>query len=338
MISLRKHIDLYADELSDLAVKAFRSSLDAMARCGQRAIPPLGPDLNRKLTEISESLGGPTTPEILHSARTRMEEELSTWADRALHEYSQAESEMKEIVGAVARAAESVSQRDQKHSGQIGEVTSRLKVISEMNHLPTIRRAILDSAATLRTCVEQMAQDSQDSVQELSQQVEEYRARLRETERVSAEDPLTGLANRRAFDHRIETWIVNKCVFSLILIDLNGFKSVNDRYGHLAGDDLLIQFATELKSQFRPEDLVSRWGGDEFAVIVLGDLKEAEVRAQRIHRWVLGEYKLSAGLSKAQVRIGASIGMSAWNGHETGKDLLARADAAVYGGKPAISR
>jgi diguanylate cyclase (GGDEF)-like protein len=121
--------------------------------------------------------------------------------------------------------------------------------------------------------------------------------------------------------------------FCLIMIDLNDFKDVNDRFGHLAGDHLLKQLAVELRAQFTPPDMVGRWGGDEFVAIAAGLLKDGEERAERIRKWALGEYKVSGGESLVKIGVGASIGVVQWDGAETGLDLLARADQRVYANK-----
>ena len=95
------------------------------------------------------------------------------------------------------------------------------------------------------------------------------------------------------------------------------------------------KFAEGLSMQFTRADMVSRWGGDEFAVVVGGDLKEAEKRADAVKEWVLGEYKLSVGGQTVKVMAGASIGVVEWNGMETGSQLLERADKGLYAGKAA---
>ena len=331
MISLRKHIEAY-QEREEPALEAFRASLIAMAQNGQRAIPALGQDLKQNLTRIHESLSR-ATPDKLDAATRSLEQELSVWADRAVRQYRENERELKEIVGAVASAAESVSQMDEKYSVRIRELTGNLKTIAELNDLPAIRRSIVESAAALRTCVEQMAEESRTSVTHLSRQVEEYREKLRETERISGQDSLTGLANRRAFERQLETRMAGRCIFTLMMVDLDGFKRVNDRYGHLAGDDLLKQFSLELRAQIPADDLVARWGGDEFAVLVFGDSGQAESHARSVRKWALGAYRIATSEGPAKVLIGASIGIAQWNGYESGAGLLARADAAVYAAK-----
>ncbi len=150
------------------------------------------------------------------------------------------------------------------------------------------------------------------------------------SERAAALDPLTHLANRRAFELHLESKIAADIRFCLILIDLNDFKSVNDNYGHLVGDELLLQFAGELRGQFAAADTVARWGGDEFAVIVAGNLADAESRADRIRRWVLGEYKVPHGAESLKITVQASLGIAEWDGREGIPQLIARADKELY--------
>jgi diguanylate cyclase (GGDEF)-like protein len=214
-----------------------------------------------------------------------------------------------------------------------------------MNSLVAIRRSIVESAASLKTCVEKMAEESRQSVAQLTAEVNEYRDRLQTSEKLSTTDPLTDLYNRRAFEHQLETFIERGRSFSLIMIDLNGFKAINDAHGHLAGDDLLRQFSLKLAAQFTANDIVARWGGDEFAILITGRLAQIEDRVSRIRRCALGEYWICAcpGPSATPESdsekpiltiLTASIGVVEWSRFETGSSLLARADALVYRTKP----
>jgi diguanylate cyclase (GGDEF)-like protein len=267
-----------------------------------------------------------------------VEAELSGWADHAFERHNDIERELSQIVVVVARAAESVGERDRKYLREIGDLTGQLSSIAEVNDLTRVRRSVIESTHALKACVERMAEDSKASLLELTSQVEDYRARLEESERISETDPLTGLANRRAFEKQLEARLTTGKPFCPIMIDLNDFKGVNDRFGHIAGDDLLKQFAEELKAQFTPLDTVGRWGGDEFVAIVAGDLKAAEEKAYRIGKWVLGEYKIPNGKRLAKTRVGAAIGVVKWDGAETGLEVLARADRCLYRRKKSVRR
>lgn len=333
MISLRKHIDSYHDSLSESSVAAFRSALLAISECGQRAVPPLGDELNRKFADIQQMLAAPVTPSLLDRTSERAESELAEWADSAYQQYADNQREIREIIGVVGWAAESVAERDEKYATQIGELQARLTSVAELDDVSAIRRSILDSTLALKSCLDHMLEDSRQSLQTLLAEIAEYRARLAESERISSTDPLTGLANRRAFERALEGRIVLKETFCLVIVDLDDFKIVNDRFGHLAGDDLLRQFARKLRAQFKPADFVGRWGGDEFVAVVTGVKAQAQARAAAIRRCALGAYSIGNGDETFEVRLGASIGAVEWDGVERGVTLLARADKHVYAGK-----
>lgn len=142
-------------------------------------------------------------------------------------------------------------------------------------------------------------------------------------------DPLTGVANRRGLLRalgRVLTRLQREggCV-QIAFIDLDGFKAVNDRHGHEAGDRLLQQIAQRLSAGLRPEDLVGRWGGDEF--IVASDTPDLDLR-ERVEALTRGRFDLGGVMLDYG---GGSVGLVRSNAGETDADaLLARADAAMY--------
>jgi diguanylate cyclase (GGDEF)-like protein/PAS domain S-box-containing protein len=145
-------------------------------------------------------------------------------------------------------------------------------------------------------------------------------------------DALTGLPNRMLLEDRLQQACARlhdtSGAVSVIFIDLNGFKAVNDTYGHTVGDQVLVEVAGRLRQVVRKVDTVARLGGDEF-VAFCEALAEAEVRevVQRIHD-AIGIPLMIAGEA---VRIGASVGVEATRDPKaTFDDLLARADQAMY--------
>lgn len=151
--------------------------------------------------------------------------------------------------------------------------------------------------------------------------------------RQSQEDPLTGLANRRALTQGLDAWLGQQRPCALALLDLNGFKQINDRHSHRVGDQVLCQVAALLRQGLRAGDLAVRLGGDEF-VLVLPDTTEpaAQALCQRLaeavqgYRWDL----LSSGL-----QVGLSVGLVLARAGETASDVLHRADLAMYRHKAA---
>lgn len=138
-------------------------------------------------------------------------------------------------------------------------------------------------------------------------------------------DPLTTLANRRALPEFLRA--VHRTGAVLLFFDLDGFKRVNDRHGHLAGDDCLRRFAAALRESFRPEDAVVRYGGDEFLVIAAGlDPVAVDARVADVRR------RLAEG-TVARPRIAFSVGVGMLPPEGSAEAALQMADAAMYRAK-----
>jgi len=105
---------------------------------------------------------------------------------------------------------------------------------------------------------------------------------------------------------------------------------VNDKHGHLFGDEVLKQFATELRSVCRSTDTIGRWGGDEFILLLHCGLAEATAQIDRLRKWVCGNYTIQANSVPTKLQVSASIGLAERLAGETMKDLIARADVEMY--------
>jgi diguanylate cyclase (GGDEF)-like protein len=316
--------------MPDEVLAEFRDMLLAIGRCGGRAVPAAAEELNSRMADLHQRLLPPAGCETLAKTNQQAQTELADWAERSFACHQDNEREVREMLAVIHSTVATVGERDARYASEIGELSGRLGRIALGNDLMQMRRLIIESARALKACVAQMTQESRVLINHLSDEVKEYRARFEEADRASNADPLTGLSNRRAFEKHLEDRISSQQPFSLISIDLDGFKGVNDNYGHPAGDDLLRQFAVELRAQFATGDLVARLGGDEFVVVTAGVHTEGQKKADRIRKWALGEYKIRHGNELVKVNIGASIGVGEWSNGELAADLVARVDEEVY--------
>jgi len=146
-------------------------------------------------------------------------------------------------------------------------------------------------------------------------------------------DPLTGLVNRFGFDNVIANWSEEERVkCGLLLCDIDFFKVINDTYGHLIGDKVLIRVGQEMKSQVKGKDVVCRWGGEEFAVLLKDISTTSQLReiAESIRRAV-NEITLVHSKSKEVIpSITFSIGATLLRDHDDWGNMIKRADQALY--------
>jgi len=175
-----------------------------------------------------------------------------------------------------------------------------------------------------------------DNLAVSAREVTEDRVHEEELLRRSNEDPLTRLPNRYWVEGHLRDAIGRAekegKMFALLFIDLDGFKAINDTWGHAAGDELLCTAAHRLKEAVRPHDCVTRFGGDEFVIVLdnIGDALDAAQASERIQR----AFRRSIRLSYGEYVVGTSIGISLFptDGKEP-RALLQNADVAMYSAK-----
>ena len=356
MISIRKYLDGTAEEAEEetapvraavngargkeaevlrASLKAYGSALAEMGRSSVDACPAEGPALESRLGEIAHAVGERPTAEALAKADAGVQTELRDWGRRTARHYRAKAGEVKEILLAMAQTTESVGQRDAHYAQRIGEMTRRLNRIACLDDLTEIRTSIQDSAAELKQSIERMAAEGRAVLEQMQAQVTTFQAKLEEAEQLASIDALTRLRSRMWVEGQLEQRLAAGAALCVALVDIDAFKSVNDRYGHLAGDALLKQFAEELKSACRATDVVGRWGGDEFLILLEGERTQAEAQLERVRKWVCGQYTIEAGAGPVKLNVEASIGLAEWTPPESLPQLLERADAAMYACKGA---
>lgn len=343
MISLKRYLDAKdvapaqqgkpadAKSLFPATLGALRGALEHFVSCGSQACPALGRDLKLQLDPLAAVLAAPSTVEQIAAVEAGVGTALEDWGRQTAQHYQQKTGEVKEILLLMTKAAEAVGERDQRCAQQITDVTAKLRTVANLDDLSQIRVAIEKSAVELKTSIDRMAAEGRAAIDQLRSEVTSYQTKLEEAEQIASSDALTGLRSRLCVEGHIERRIENNLAFTLAILDIDSFKLVNDQYGHLAGDELLQQFAGELRSACRSTDVIGRWGGDEFILLMDGSLDEAEAQSERLTRWVCGNYTLQEdGENPIRLELRASIGLAEHHQGESMKDLLARADALMY--------
>ncbi|MGA6981001.1 MAG: GGDEF domain-containing protein [Candidatus Sulfotelmatobacter sp.] len=342
MISLKKYLDMTPDHtrtgdagLNDLfsaLLESYRSAVLSMGNSGVRACPASGCEFQHALAKLERQLFGNLTVPLVRQVETDVEVQLQQWGESTSEYFQVKANEVKELLIVLAHAAESLGERDQRYAIHFGELTAQLHTIADLEDLAEVRSSLVKHASQLKTYVDKMAQEGRQSVAQLKAEVSTYETKLKAAEQLAMQDTLTGILNRRGSEAQIEWRIEHQKAFCVVIIDLNRFKCVNDTHGHAAGDCLLKQFSQELRSNIRSSDVVGRWGGDEFILVLDGDIDTAQSQIERLQKWVVGEYTVQLDKASKALKfdVKASLGLAQWVGGESMKQLIARADSAMY--------
>jgi len=172
--------------------------------------------------------------------------------------------------------------------------------------------------------------------QVLKLQIEKIELLQRDLQELAVRDPLTELYNRRYLTEVLELELTHpersKYSFAILMMDSDHLKGINDKYGHKAGDDFLVQISDVLKDDIRAGDIACRYGGDEFVVVMNNvSMKNAIDRAEELRKTIAEK---SIVYRSEGVNISVSVGIALFPGHgRTGEELLQRADLALYEAK-----
>jgi diguanylate cyclase len=237
-------------------------------------------------------------------------------------------SRSREIVSRLYDLAANMAANVDDHSNRVQEINDELRAIE--HHAP---EDVLSAMAKLVDANEQMQQQLASAEQKLNEQAQQIESHVAE----ARTDALTKLANRRAFDDEMSRCQAdfrrNGRPSSVLMIDVDNFKKFNDTYGHQAGDEVLRGVGRVLRRQARDTEVVTRYGGEEFAVVFPGsEIAGARIGAERI-RAAIGA--ASFQFEGRQLHVTASAGLAQFRPNEDATALIKRADVALYASKEA---
>ncbi len=240
---------------------------------------------------------------------------------------------------ALAKHIDATIDRNREFSALLESQLEKLRDLSDQQDVEAMRQHIIEETTHLLQAQHELAERLDDTRNDLrvieadSQQLSDEMTRVH---LLSLTDDLTGLANRRAFLRRMQDEIGRVQRYgnplSLAVIDLDGFKAVNDQFGHAAGDEVLKVYASEVLTTFRHHDMVARYGGEEFAVLLPNTTSEGAMRSLRKVQKRSTEVPYEhEGDSHSLPTF--SAGITLYRPGESAEDFMQRADHALYRAK-----
>lgn len=220
------------------------------------------------------------------------------------------------------------------YDASLSGANKKLESVQNREQLKQIVESLVKSTREMQDtnkALEQRLTLSKSEISNLQQSLEAIRAE-------SLTDPLTGLGNRKYFDRSIEmavqTALANGEPLSLLMFDIDHFKSFNDSYGHLTGDQVLRLVGLSLKQTIKGQDITARYGGEEFAVVLPNTaLRQALTVADHIRRAVMSKELKKKSTGEILGRVTISVGVSMLKPDDDTDSLIERADACLYAAK-----
>ena len=244
------------------------------------------------------------------------------------------ESEVRRAVGALSTLVDEAGREADSYGQVLEEFTDQL---DGAVGLSSLRDAVDNISARTREMKQQNDRLSQELL-DTKQHMDELRGDLETVRKEAMCDGLTELGNRRYFDIELRTAIAEANAsgepLSLVMADVDRFKSLNDTYGHQTGDEVLKLVARIIRDSVKGRDIASRYGGEEFAVILpKTTLKNAIHVADQIRAAIAGKRFVKRSTGETLGSVTVSFGVSTLRAEDRSSDLVARADIALYAAK-----
>src|SRR6185295_518087 len=243
---------------------------------------------------------------------------------------SQVKGEIDQVMAMIDAAVGSASSYTESLAG----ATEQLVQSKDRDGLRTIVETLVQTTKAM----EISNRNLEDRLHASKQEINDLQENLEAVRTESLTDPLTQLANRKFFDSTLEKSIAEAVerneALSLMLTDIDHFKTFNDSFGHLTGDQVLRLVAMSVKHNVKGKDTAARYGGEEFAVILPNTtLRAAVTVAEHIRRAVMAKELMKRSTGENLGRMTISIGVAALRKGDSGQSLIERADICLYAAK-----
>jgi len=275
------------------------------------------------------------TQKVIHLFETH-KADIPAFIDREKEYFSHRDAEFKQIIQILSSGIVTLDSENQAFNQRVQEESLKLEKITQLNDIRKLKAELEEGVAQLKTFIEEKKGRDAKQMQFLSSEVEDLKIELKKTKDASLTDALSGAYNRAAFDAHIARMLSNgKQGFSLLMLDIDDFKKINDTYGHRVGDRVIMALVQKCKNLIRGDDFLARYGGEEFVMVLPGALlKQATKKAQAICKEIAGtQYALDDSGKSPPLSFRVSVGVSSFQKRDTVESIVERADKALYQAK-----
>lgn len=294
-----------------------------------------------KLASLQEKFQAPAKPKSIAGQFDRQKEQILAHIQRQKTYLGERETEFREIIDLMTAAMSGLDNENREFYGSIRSQGERFEAITLLDDIKRIKNELIQEVDKMRAMVRKKESQDQSALEALSSQVNVLKKELDKARHSANTDGLTGVNNRKALDDHLRSLVernfVSRLPFSLLMMDLDNFKQLNDTYGHTVGDRMLLAFAEKCGAVVRSDDFLARYGGEEFTLILPGaSLRNATKKAKHLCKTIAAARYAADDSPKADVvSVTVSIGVSTYRKGDTVKSIVDRADQCLYKAKAA---
>ena len=333
-----------ADRLKDLEQR-----FDAYARVIRTLLSQLkdfsmdikdidGEGFRRTIDRFGEQFFQQTRIKRIDRIFDRQNASVAAYIDQQKAYLEERDRELRNIIDLLTRAMASINSENDAYHRQILAQGEQLEQITRLDDIRKIKSALEREVLSLRETVQAKQADERIRIESLSSRVATLQEELQIAKEESMRDGLTGAYNRRAFDRRIKALTDQHPSrpkgYSVLLLDIDDFKRINDTYGHPIGDRVILALADVCRQMIRRDDFLARYGGEEFMVILPGaSRRNAAKKARQLCQIIARTRYALSDDDPSRLSITVSIGVAAFGRGDNAESLIARVDKALYQAK-----
>jgi diguanylate cyclase (GGDEF)-like protein len=246
--------------------------------------------------------------------------------------------EFRRVIALLSESLVALSTANVDYHAELREKLDHLVQASRLDDLRSLKSTITREIESTRELVRRKRRSEEQSIDALASEVSTLNAELSRAREESKRDELTGIGNRRALnaylDELVEAQGPSGSIGSVLIADIDDFKSINDRYGHAVGDRALLGVSGIMTGEIRADDLLARLGGDEFVVVLpKASLRNARRVAEDIRSAIEATHFTLEESGDHGLAMTVSIGVAQHASGETVSELMQRADQGLYDAK-----
>lgn len=266
---------------------------------------------------------------------------IANYLERQKRYILEKELELRDIIELLSKAMTNQNVENREIYRRVQDHGEKIEQITLLDDIKRIKQNLKEEVEQMRSFMQEKEANELEQIELLSNQVSILQKELEQAKTKSLMDGLTGTFNRQAFDDFIREDVARCLIMnqplSLILLDIDDFKVINDTYGHLIGDRVLMAFANKCNEFIRSDDLLARYGGEEFVIVLKGaTLRNAVKKAKLICKSIAAtRYSVDEDPGGRALQMTVSVGVSAIKDDDTHEALIQRADQALYAAKRA---